>query len=408
MASYYVFKPVRGSLYLHYLGPDNLPYAYLMSTLVALVGMSIYNRIYLLLDARRVFSVSVIALSASAVLFYVAEAAELISSGLFSFLFFLWVSLQGTLSATLCWSVTNNNFDVVTGRKVYGFIGAGGISGAFFGGWVTKTILAHKWLSTEQLLLVGAGLILLALVLVRGVRGAAQHAPPDALLNNPAGKEAEARDGAYWIAKEPYVAGIALLVLLMTFSGTLLDLQFNRVVAETLTDKDAKTEFFGELYAWMNILGLIIQFTLTSAVHRWYGPIPGLLILPLLIMIGGLSLINPSLDAISIIWTGILATTYSINQTSKELLYIPTPPSVRFGAKAYIDVFVYRLGDAGASITTLLWKSVMGVSTALGLLVLVLAPISVFVVSRLRLGYRHRADHAETAVGIKAYRPGAP
>ena len=177
------------------------------------------------------------------------------------------------------------------------------------------------------------------------------------------------------------------------------------MVAEALPDKDAKTAFFGELYSWMNILGLIIQFTITTAVHRWYGPIPGLLILPVLVMIGAISLMNPSLDAISVIWVGILATTYSINQTSKELLYIPTPPSVRFGAKAYIDVFVFRLGDAGASITSLLWKSVVGATTQLGLVVLILAPISVFVISRLRLGYRKRVDDAESAVSTDIIPP---
>lgn len=388
MSSYYVFKPVRGALYLHYIGAENLPYAYLASMGVAFVTMAIYNRLFIALDARRLFNLVVSLLAGSALILWAMSALRLVTPELFSFVLFMWVSLYGALAATLFWSVANNNFDPETGAKVYGFIGAGGIAGAFTGGAATKLLLQSGWLETEDLLLVGIALLVVTLPMMQWVRGAPALSRDPVTPQNPVGADEPERDGLYWITRDRYVAAIAALVLTTTVTGTLLDLQYNRVVAETITDKADKAAFFGQLYAAVNAVGFCVQMIVTGAVHRRFGPRPGLLVLPVLAGAGAVVVLSPSLDTVTVVWVLSLAVTYSIHQASKELLYLPTPPAVRVGAKGYIDVFVFRLGDAGASTIALLWKRIASSTENLSYAVFALAPASVMLA--LSLGRWHR------------------
>ena len=185
---------------------------------------------------------------------------------------------------------------------------------------------------------------------------------------------------------------MAMLVLVMTFARTLLDLNYKRILADALAGKEQKTAFFGRLYGWVNLLAVTIQLVVTNPLLRLAGPIPALLPLP--IAAGGAFVaiwLSPTLPTVVPFWIGGAALIYSLNQSAKELLYVPTPLEVKYGAKAYIDVFVFRLGDGLASVLMILLGQalaagglpllIVGGATALGWLV---------VVAWARRGYRRR------------------
>jgi AAA family ATP:ADP antiporter len=56
--------------------------------------------------------------------------------------------------------------------------------------------------------------------------------------------------------------------------------------------------------------------------------------------------------AVPVLWVGSLLNTidngfsYSINQSAKEALYVPTTPDEKYKAKAFIDMFVQRFAKA--------------------------------------------------------------
>ncbi|MCA9664832.1 MAG: hypothetical protein KC503_04565 [Myxococcales bacterium] len=361
MASYYVFKPVRGSLYIHYIGAQNLPYAYLASVALAALVMAIYNRVFVQVGARRLLAGAVAVLAASALLLWIVFAAGLVAPAPLSLILFMWVSVYGTLASTLFWSLANDSFDAKTGRAVYGVVGTGGIIGAFIGSSATSLLVSKAALKSESLLLVGACMLLVTLPLISLVRAgsradeAEQAAPTERLTTTTASKR---RDGLHWILRDRYVAAMAALVFLITFAGTFLDLQYNRIVSDALPAKAAKTAFFGRLYAMVNALGLAVQIFVTGPLHRRAGPVSGLYALPTIGLVAPIVLLwHPSLTAITITWTLGMALLYSLNQSSKEQLYIPTPPDVRYGAKGYIDVVCFRLGDGLASLAALIFKA---------------------------------------------------
>ena len=63
------------------------------------------------------------------------------------------------------------------------------------------------------------------------------------------------------------------------------------------------------------------------------------------------------------------STSYSINQSSKELLYTPCSEAVKYRAKAVIDMFVFRFGDAFAAVVLLALHGYLGLPPWTSLLV---------------------------------------
>ena len=387
MASYYALKPVRGSLYVHYLGAERLPHAYIGAVGVSLVAMAIYNRVFLRIGGERLLPATVVLLCGCALVFRLVHAAGA-APGPLSVVLFLWVTLYGALVAALFWSLANDIFDSRTGRKVYGFVGIGGLVGALVGSAVTHLIVQLRLAETEDLLILGGLLVLGTLPLMRRLRRLA--GPP---TSSPPGEpRPRRRDGWYWIISDAYVAGMAALVFLFTFVGTFLDLQYNRVVQAALPGKDAKTAYFSRLYGWVNGLAVTIQLLVTGPLHRRWGPLPGLLPLPAIGVVAPLVLIfRPTLTAVTLVWALGLALLYSLNQASKELLYIPTPPEVKYGAKGHIDVTFYRLGDALASALAIIFDQTLGQrSVELAGLCLAMVAVWFVLVAALGRGYRRR------------------
>jgi AAA family ATP:ADP antiporter len=356
MLSYYVFKPIRGSLYIHYVGAKHLPWVYLASALVAGMAMALYNRYFVSHEPRRLLTGTLWVLAALAGLFWVAHLAQWGSPGLRSLIFFLWVSLYGALVSTIFWSLANDVFPLDVGPKVFSFIGMGGIIGAALGSIGTEFAVRQAHWGTEALIPLGAGLLLLSIPLVHALRPA--NEPSAASRSAPC--TAPRHDGFYWIVQDRYIRHIAALVYVTFLAATLLDLEYNRIVEASIPGKEAKTAFFGGLYAWVNVIALLTQLLVTGPLHRRLGPLPGLLTMPIVgIAAIGVLILTPSLPHVSVVWAIGLGLTYSVYQASKELLYGPTNLEVKYGAKAYIDVFFFRLGDGSASVLALVLGHVL-------------------------------------------------
>ena len=114
MGSFYLFKPVRDSLYIHYVGAENLAYIYLASVAVALGVAWLYNRAFAHIPVVHLLPRTVLVLVANALVFWGAYASSILSLGLLSTIFFLWVTVYGTLVSTLFWSLANDVFPLAT------------------------------------------------------------------------------------------------------------------------------------------------------------------------------------------------------------------------------------------------------------------------------------------------------
>ncbi|MDP8227871.1 MAG: Npt1/Npt2 family nucleotide transporter, partial [Candidatus Electryoneaceae bacterium] len=106
-------------------------------------------------------------------------------------------------------------------------------------------------------------------------------------------------------------------------------------------------EQFATVYTITNWVSMFVQLFLTSFIMTRFGLTVALLILPLAALVG-----STTFMAIPILWIGSGLNTvdngfsYSINQSAKETLYVPTSAEEKYKAKAFIDMFVQRFAKA--------------------------------------------------------------
>ena len=103
----------------------------------------------------------------------------------------------------------------------------------------------------------------------------------------------------------------------------------------------------------------MVQLVLTSFIMTRFGLTVALLILPVAAAFG-----SCAFTVLPVLWVGSFLNTadngfsYSINQSAKETLYVPTTRDEKYKAKAFIDMFVQRFAKAIAVGLSLLVTSI--------------------------------------------------
>lgn len=377
MASYYVLKPVRESLFLHAHGISGLPLAHVLVMGVTLVASLAYGEMARRVDRRALVRRVNLGFLVVSVAFWLAlgpgqaspEARQVLA-----WVFYCWVSVFSVFSTTLMWSLTHALFTPEEGTRWYGMIGTGGTIGALTGGYLTRGLA--KAVGTVNLLLVAAGLLLPLVVVGSRLASSEEVGEEPSVPETPPAEGAakpEAEAGAtespgegerlpslvQLMSKSPYLVGIATMIFLAVLAAVFDDYRFKQVLTQDLPDLDARTAFLGSVYFTTNAVGLFTGLVLTAPLQRRFGPLPGLLVYPALILLGGVVLLGtPDLEILYWVIALQSAMAYSIFQTSRELLFLPTSRGAKFVAKGFITTFVFRAGTGiGALGIYLAWPA---------------------------------------------------
>lgn len=362
----YILKPVQRSLFISQYGAEKLAWAYMGEGPFLILVTSLY-----LAFARRVsksfFYQGMLVFFASVLgLFWAGSFAPVphLAAG-----FYLWHAALSITMTTVFWTLANDLFDTQEAKQLFGVILAGGSLGGIAGGALAKGLV--RWVRTEDLILVAALAVVMCLGIVRilclgycretpgasptapGAEGPSQAAEP-----TPAGSAVKI------FLTEPYLLLLCGIVMSAKISAAITDNQLSVMAAQTLQGKEALTGFFGGFFAWLNAFSFLMQFFVTGVALRLMGVTASLYLLPLgLAALAGLNLWAPSLTAAILIRIFEGGTTVSVQQATKEVLYLPISSLTRRRIKPLIDMLGYRLA-----------KSLGGVLIAFGLPLLGLAP----------------------------------
>ncbi|MBT8493525.1 MAG: hypothetical protein KJO07_10745, partial [Deltaproteobacteria bacterium] len=107
------------------------------------------------------------------------------------------------------------------------------------------------------------------------------------------------------------------------------------------------TSFFGSFYAKVNLFVLLLQALLVSRVFKFVGIRGALFVLPLIALLGNFFI--AILGSIAVLRFSKIAensTDYSLQNTLKQALFLPTSREEKYKAKQAIDTFFVRVGDA--------------------------------------------------------------
>jgi len=208
-----------------------------------------------------------------------------------------------------------------------------------------------------------------------------------------AGHDQVAEQG-FWrtIIGHRYLKLIALLLLLAQMIEPLVEYQFMSVVEAAYQQRELRTAYLGQFFSMLSGVAIAVNLLVTPLILRCCGPIFGLAAQPLAVVAGSLYMLwSPGLNAASVLKIADRGLSYSINRASKELLYIPIDALLIFQAKAWIDMFGYRLFRVLGSVMILLltqWLWFEVPDAAIGVLTLTCCFLWFALLFRLRREYR--------------------
>jgi AAA family ATP:ADP antiporter len=208
-----------------------------------------------------------------------------------------------------------------------------------------------------QLLLIAAAGLLVCIGLTHGVnhRERSDHDPATVgRIDKPLGPEG----GFRLILGNRYLRLIALMVILLNVVNTIGEFMLGKLVvaqaSRTLVDGTAagltKSQligiFYGDFFGWVNLVSLLIQLFVVSRVFKRVGVRGALFVLPLVAFVsyGGLILL-PVLAAVRIGKIFENSIDYSLQNTARHALFLPTSREAKYKAKQAIDGFCWRAGD---------------------------------------------------------------
>jgi len=343
MAGYNMIKPVTRGLFIEKLGAENLPWVQFGAGIVIGLIMQGYTRAIRVVPRRWMIPVTLAGLVALMATFYVLFAG-LPTNRAVAVGFYLFGLITGILLISQFWTLANDVYDPRQAKRIFGFIGAGASLGGFAGAAMTSAVVEQ--IGTNSVLLVSAVTLAVCTVtagiIVRREPGAGRS---DA---SQTGEEASVSGSEAWrlLKSSRHLQTIAMVIGFAAIGAAIIEQQLNMAAAESrgAENVDAVTAFLAQITAYLSIIGFLVQVLLTSRIHRFLGIGFALMILPVVDSATGLlMLVNGAL------WTAGLARImdtslrYTVDKTTREILFLPLPVDIKYQAKPFIDVTVDRV-----------------------------------------------------------------
>jgi len=281
--------------------------------------------------------------------------------------FYVWFSVFNLFATMLFWALMSDRFSKEQSQRLFAAISLGGTLGAMFGPWLASMLA--KPFGTALLLVIAAGFLMGAVASawwLSHLKGETMH---DALNDTQLGTEQAIIGGSAWegftaVMRSPYLLGIAAYVLILAIIATLLYFTRLQMVAALSLDTDTRTAAFARIDLYTQAATFVLQAFLTSHLIKRFGIALTLALLPITVALGfiGLALLG-SLAALIAFEASFRAVQRGIMRPARETLFTTVPRAERYKAKAFIDTFVYRGGDAlGSQTEGLLGRLGMGLA----------------------------------------------
>jgi AAA family ATP:ADP antiporter len=364
----YQLKPASRSLLLDGHTTTILPYVWIGSAIVLLVAVSLYHRLLERFQRLHVVYGTCLLFIALLLLFrlWLGFRGEVASLA-----FYIFVDVLGVVLVEQFWSLTDSIHSTHEGKRWYGLVGTGGLVGGMVGGGAAALIIAYTPLQTPDLLLIAAGIIGMIIALTWLMAYLNLYRTPE----NEAIPTAPKAGNWRTLTRSRYLVLIAATLLLAQLVSPLVEYQFLGVIEVLYPSREPRTEALSVFFSIMGGVAIAVNLIITPLVLRFLGVLGGLLIQPLVLSASAWGFIfSPGLLSAATMKISDRGLSYSINRAAKELLYIPVDPVLIYEAKAWIDMFGYRIFKVAGSMLILLltqWTTLLKGTADLSLVVIV-------------------------------------
>jgi AAA family ATP:ADP antiporter len=281
--------------------------------------------------------------------------------------FFIWVGIFSLMVIAQLWAFANDVYTVEQGKRLFAIVGFGAALGAIGGSFVTGQLVQR--FGPYPFMLGAAALLGLCMLLTNMINlrekhrreatsGSAAAGAAEAKPSGGADERVSGRSGFALVFTDRYLLLIAFLMLIYNLVNTNGEYILGKTVlllyakahggAATggLDEKKMIGEFYGNFFTWVNLLSAGVQALLVSRVLKYFGVRVALLVLPFVAMGGYIAMaFVPLLSFIRSVKMTENALDYSLQNTTRNALYLPTSREAKYKAKQANDTFFVRFGD---------------------------------------------------------------
>jgi ATP:ADP antiporter, AAA family len=369
LASYYTIRPLRsafllpvnvmlpGGVVLN--GPVITSYSGAILAGIFLVIVPAYGA--LASRVNRIRLINLVTLFFASNLVFFALVGQSLPPAALGILFFLWVGTFNLMVQAQFWSFANDLYTEEQGKRLFAIVGFGATLGGVAGARIASSLI--RSIGEFQLMLVAAVLLAVFMATLNVVHARESGRAPAARqqADQALGKEG----GFQLVLKHRYLLLIGLLTLVVQvtntngnyiFDATLTEAAEASVAAGTAGGLSVR-QFIGAFRAdtdfYQNVLVALIQFFLVSRIFKYIGVSGALFILPTLAFLSyGVFAAAPILAIIRVAKVAENATDYSLQNTLRRALFLPTSREAKYKALQAVETFFWRAGDMLAALTT--------------------------------------------------------
>ena len=350
LAGYYVLRPLRDEMGIAG-GVRNLQWLFTATFAVMLAAVPLFGAVVARLPRRRFIPLAYHFFAANIAIFWMLFELDLGKVHV-ARVFFVWISVFNLFAVSVFWSFMADLFSSEQGKRLFGFIAAGGSAGALAGPAITFGFAVP--LGPVNLLIVAAVLLECAVLCARRLEFAAPQA--DRTNATPAAAVADpATIGGGWLAgfamvlRSPYLAGIALWVALLSLAGTFLYFQQASIVASASDDPAVRTRIFAGIDFAVGILTIAVQFLATGRLITRFGAGLAAGFLPVVFGLGFAVLgFAPALFVVIAFQAAQRTANFALSNPAREVLFTVLEREEKYKAKNVIDIVVFRGADAAS------------------------------------------------------------
>ncbi len=269
--------------------------------------------------------------------------------------FFLWVGIFNLMVIAQFWAFANDVYTQEQGKRIFPLIGVGSSLGAWVGSVRAGELMER--LGPSRLLLTAAVMLAICAWCPRIINRLTSKSETAEQKKADSAPVPEG-NGFAMIFSDRYLMLIAALTLVLNVVNTSGEYLFGRYVVDAATAlhgagpaaEAARQQYIGEtysrLFSTVNLLGFLLQMFVVSRLFKFLGVGKSLFVHPAVAMIGYVAmLLGPSMRMMGVLKVADNSIDYSLGNTTKQALWLPTSRAAKYKAKQAVDSFFVRAGD---------------------------------------------------------------
>lgn len=376
LTAYYVIKPVREGLILELQsGAEYKSYLGGGIAIALLVVVPLYVQFARNVSRGKLVTNVTLFFASHLVLFYAGSHVSTVRENL-GLVFYLWVGIFNMMLVAQFWAFANDIYTEEQGKRLFPLVGIGASLGAAVGSQIARGLAIP--LGRYPLLLVSAALLCVCALLFRLVhlREVSRTANEASATTRLAGTSMERTGkGAFGLViQHRYLRLLAAFSVVFTMVNTNGEYLLSRLIQQSARDEvqrgtlaaasagDFITAQFGEFFLYVNVIGVALQMFAVSRIIKYAGLRIAFFLLPCIALLGSVAF--AAIPVLAVLrWSKVAenATDYSLNNTVRNTLWLPTSEEMKYRAKQAVDTFFVRMGDVGSTLCVLLFAAWLGV-----------------------------------------------